>query len=53
MEKKMLITDDILIAELDYNVHLAELAGDADAGAAWEKAAEYARIAKQYGEEGL
>lgn len=49
----MLITDDMLIAELDSNAYWANLAGDADAAAAWAKAAEYARLAKQYGEEGL
>lgn len=53
MANNMLITDDMLIAELDSNAYWANLAGDADAAAAWAKAAEYARLAKQYGEEGL
>ena len=46
-------TDARVIYDLESNAYWARLAGNAEEEAAWEKAAEYARQAKKYGEQGL
>ena len=45
-------TDERVIYDLESNAYWARMAGNAEEEAAWEKAAEYARQAKRYGEQG-
>ena len=46
-------TDERVIYDLESNAYWARRAGNAEEEAAWEKAAEYARQAKRYGEQGI
>ncbi|WP_346669012.1 hypothetical protein [uncultured Subdoligranulum sp.] len=46
-------TDARVIYDLESNAYWARRAGNAEEEAAWEKAAEYARQAKRYGEQGI
>ena len=46
-------TDERVIYDLESNAYWARRAGNAEEEAAWEKAAEYARKAKRYGEQGI